>query len=126
MMLCEFASLNHDGTVTIVRGDISNWKTPLPGIMPLYAFAQATPGTFQPGTTYPMEIKVTAPNGAALVESRMELQAPGNSTVPPRVAIGFQLLAREHGTHSVSISLGSLKHAIQVEVSAPEPQGQNP
>lgn len=50
LMLCEYASVHKDGTMTVVRGGISDWVAPeLPALFPVGIAGQVPAETFSPG-----------------------------------------------------------------------------
>lgn len=112
--LCEYASVNGDGTHTILRGGIERWTAVTPFDLQLYGFLELPDGT-SPGT-HALQVKVVNPNNeeSILGLGLVEVASTGRAIF----VIPLQLRINQAGIWEFRVVVGDAALSAKLETIA--------
>jgi hypothetical protein len=119
LSVCEYATVNPDGTFTVIRGGINTVSAPaLPVHLSGALYLEISPGEFPPGE-YAFTIKMRDPMGADVLDfaGRIDIQSQPR---PARLAIGFSTNFQTTGEVMVVCRVGESEQSYVVEVKLDE------
>jgi len=114
--LCEWASVNIDGTYTIVRGGLDHWAASLPLNLLVWALVEVS--TELDGDSHPFELKVLSPDGMS-VANAAGLVSFGSAR-RKMFSLPVQASVQTYGKWRVRFETGALNCEVTLDVRPPK------
>lgn len=118
--ISEFVTAHDDGTHTIVRGGIEQWKlAELPADLSFFVFAHVPPTVLTAGK-HGFSVRLLTPGGLAVakVEGDADVVETGASH---RILVRLQASIQEYGRFVVEVRMGNAHGNTPLEIRKPDP-----
>jgi hypothetical protein len=115
--MCDYAAVNPDGTVTMVRGGVEKWAAPnLPGAALTWIYVEVDPGFLQIGD-HQVHVRIVNAGGVRLAETTGQLKVPPSvGSTPVRFALPMSVLVQAYGELRAIVEIGGFTGERKVQL----------